>query len=173
MSNKIALGCDSAGFERKEEIKDYLIHEKNYEVVFDPFSTFELSKGDFTELADDMCETIQKDICRLGIYVCGTGIGFSCQANTHWGIRAVPVTNPYSAKRARLSNNVQILCLGARVTDLEYTKMIIDSWLDEPFDFENARKSSLNTLKKAEISDDKLLRKPDFVAWNMGFKPDK
>lgn len=173
MSTKIALGCDSVGFERKEEIKKYLIQEKNCEIVFDPFATYELSKGSFTELADNMCETIQKDICRLGIYVCGTGIGYTCQANAHWGIRAVPVTNPYSAKRARLSNNVQIIGLGSRVTDLEYTKMIIDAWLDQPFDFENARKSSLETLKKAEISDNKLLQKPEFVAWNMGFRPDK
>ena len=31
-----------------------------------------------------MSVLIQKDVCRLGIYICGTGIGFTCQANKHW-----------------------------------------------------------------------------------------
>lgn len=170
---KIALACDKVGFKRKEEIKNYLKNEKNMDVVFDPCLSDEISERyDYTILADEICTKIQKDQFRLAIYVCGTGIGFTCQANQYWGIRATAVTNPYSAKRARLSNNVQIIGLGARITDLEYTKMIIDAWLDNPFDFDTARESSIDTLRKAELMDTKLLKKPDYIKWNMGFKKD-
>ena len=119
-----------------------------------------------------MSVLIQKDVCRLGIYICGTGIGFTCQANKHWGIRATAVTNPYSAKRARLSNNVQIIGLGLRVNGLEYMKQIIDAWYDEPFEFSTARENSKNNLLEAEKNDNLLLKKPDHVAWNMGLRPD-
>lgn len=172
MKTKIAIACDDIGFERKEAIKRYLEEEKQAEVVFDPVKTPQDGVNTFASLADEMAELIQKDACRLGIYICGTGIGFTCQANKHWGIRAVAVTNPYSAKRARLSNNAQIIGLGCRVNDLEYTKMIVDAWYDNAFDFASARENSKKNLLEAERSDNALLTRPSFVAWNMGFKPD-
>ena len=115
MTTKIALACDDVGFERKEEIQQYLISRKDAEIIYDPVKTPEDGKNTFARLADEMCELIQRDVCRLGVYICGTGIGFTCQANKHWGIRAVMVSNPYTAQRARLSNNAQIIGMGARV----------------------------------------------------------
>lgn len=173
MKIKVAIACDDLGLERKEELKKYLIEEKNAEIVYDPVKTKEDGINTFAKLADEMSMLIQKDVCRLGIYICGTGIGFTCQANKHWGIRAVPVTDPYSAKRARLSNNAQIIGLGCRVNGLEYTKMIVDAWYDEGFNFENARENSKKNLLEAEKDDNRLLKKPEHVTWNMGFKPDK
>lgn len=166
---KIAIACDNIGFERKQQIKEYLQDEKNYEVIWDPVKTSKDGENTYAQLADKMAEIIQKDKCRLGIYVCGTGIGFTMQANKHWGIRATAVTNPYSAKRARLSNNVQIIGLGARVNGFPYMKMIIDAFLDEPFDFKNSRKNSRENLLEAKKDDDQNLKKPSYVAWNMGF----
>ena len=172
MKTKIAIACDDLGFETKEVLKHYLINEKNADVVYDPVKVPEDGINTFAKLADEMSVLIQKDVCRLGIYICGTGIGFTCQANKHWGIRSTAVTNPYSAKRARLSNNVQIIGLGLRVNGLEYMKQIVDAWYDEPFDFSTARENSKNNLLEAEKNDNLLLKKPDYVAWNMGFKPD-
>lgn len=172
MKTKIAIACDDVGFERKEEIKKYLLEEKNAEIVYDPVKQKEDGVNNFAILADEMAGIIQRDECRLGIYICGTGIGFTCQINKHWGIRAVAVTNPYSAKRARLSNNAQVIGLGCRVNDLEYTKMIIDSWYDNSFDFLTARENSKKNLLEAERSDNSLLAKPENVRWNMGFRPD-
>ena len=160
MKTKIAIACDDLGFETKEAIKKYLIEEKNADVVYDPVQVPEDGVNTFAKLADEMSVLIQKDVCRLGIYICGTGIGFTCQANKHWGIRATAVTNPYSAKRARLSNNVQIIGLGLRVNGLEYMKQIIDAWYDEPFEFSTARENSKNNLLEAEKNDNLLLKKP-------------
>ena len=166
---KIALACDDIGFERKEAIKKYLEEEKNYRVVWDPVKKPEDGKKTFAKLWDKIAEVIKKNECRLGVYICGTGIGFTMQANKHWGIRATAVTNPYSAKRARLSNNVQIIGLGARVNGLPYMEMVLDAFLDEPFDFKNSRPNSRANLLEAKKDDDRNLKKPDYVAWNMGF----
>lgn len=172
MATKIAIASDELGFEQKEAIKHYLKDVKQYEIVYDPVKVKQDGINTFAKLADEMSILIQKDVCRLGIYICGTGIGFTCQANKHWGIRAVAVTNPYSAKRARLSNNAQIIGLGCRINGLEYTKMIIDAWLDEEFNFATARENSKRNLLEAEKNDNALLIKPDYVAWNMGFRPE-
>lgn len=173
MATKIAIACDDIGFERKEELKKYLVEQKDAQIVFDPVKVPEDGRNTFARLADQMAELIQKDVCRLGIYVCGTGIGFTCQANKHWGIRAVMVSNPYTAQRARLSNNAQIIGLGARVLGLPYVEQVLDAWYDNPFDFATARENSKKNLLEAKADDDRLLPKPDFVAWNMGFEPDE
>ncbi|AND80046.1 RpiB/LacA/LacB family sugar-phosphate isomerase [Streptococcus pantholopis] len=172
MKTKIAIACDDLGFETKEALRTYLIEEKNAEIVYDPVKKPEEGVNTFAVLADEMAEVIQRDKCRLGIYICGTGIGFTCQINKHWGIRAAAVTNPYSAKRARLSNNVQVIGLGCRVNGFEYIKQIVDAWYDEPFNFETARENSKKNLLEAEDDDNRLLKKPSYVAWNMGFRPE-
>lgn len=173
MATKLAIACDDIGFERKEEIKQWLIKEKGAEIVWDPVTNAELGVNTFAKLADEMCELIQKDVCRLGIYICGTGIGFTCQANKHWGIRAVQVSDPYSAQRARLSNNAQIVGVGMRVNGLPAMQMVLSAWLDNAFDFATARENSKKNLLEAKASDDRNLVKPDYVAWNMGFEPDE
>lgn len=173
MPTKIAIACDDIGFECKEVIKRYLVEQKDAEIVYDPVTTPELGKNTFATLADEMSELIQRDVCRLGIYICGTGIGFTCQANKHWGIRAVAVSNAYAAQRARLSNNAQIIGLGMRVLGIPAMEAVIDAWYDNPFDFSTARENSKKNLLEAKASDDRNLVKPDYVAWNMGFEPDE
>ena len=170
--NKIALGCDNVGFDLKEQIKKYLIEEKNYEVVIDPVQKQEEGYLAGIRVAEEMCVGIQKDVCRLGLYICGTGLGFSTMANKYWGIRAAHASDCYTAQRARQSLNAQILCIGSRVLPFEYAKMVIDAFLDKPFDF--ARQSSVENLQMFKEHDEKILgrEKPDYVAWSMGYYED-
>lgn len=94
MKTKIAIACDDVGFDRKEEIKKYLEEEKNADVVYDPVKRKEDGFNNFARLADEMAGVIQRDECRLGIYICGTGIGFTCQINKHWGSVQSPSPTP-------------------------------------------------------------------------------
>lgn len=172
MKKKLGIACDDVGFEIKNQLIDYLINEKEVDIVYDPVKKAEDGINTFAILADEMSTKIQKDEFRHGIYICGTGIGFTLQANKHWGIRATAVSNPYTAKRAALSNNCQIIGLGMRVMGLEYMKLVVDSWLEEDFNFETARENSKRNLLEAKRNDDKLLVKPDYIAWHMGFEAD-
>lgn len=66
MKTKIAIASDDVGFARKEEIKKYLIEEKNMEIVYDPVICKEQGVNNFARLADEMAGIIQRDECRLG-----------------------------------------------------------------------------------------------------------
>ncbi len=167
---KIALGCDHVGFDAKEEIKKYLIEEKNAEIVIDPVKTREEGNRTFLETAEIMCKGIQHDECRLGFFICGTGLGFMTVANTYWGIRAAHASETYTAERARKSLNAQILCMGARVMALEYMKKVVDAFLDGEFDWK--RESSVANLKLMEKAQLQRAAKPADIAWSMGFYPD-
>ncbi len=70
----------------------------------------------------------------LHILVCGTGIGMAIVANKVPGVRAAVCHDPYSAERARKSNNAQVMTLGARVIGPELAKSITDIWLASEFE---------------------------------------
>ncbi|VEC04930.1 Ribose-5-phosphate isomerase B (plasmid) [Klebsiella pneumoniae] len=101
MKTKIAIASDDVGFERKEEIKKYLVEEKGAQVVYDPVKCKEDGVNNFARLADEMAGVIQRDECRLGIYICGTGIGFTCQVNKHWGYPGCCRNEPVFSKTSK------------------------------------------------------------------------
>lgn len=164
---KIALGCDYVGFELKEILKEYLVKEKNAEIVLDPIKTEKDGHGSPAETTRLICEAIQRDECRLALLICGTGIGFCHMANTFWGIRAANVSECYSAERARKSADAQILCLGARVLAPEAAKKVLDAWYDEPFDW--GRTSSVINKKYFQQIEEENVRKQDVINWGMGY----
>lgn len=169
---KMAFGCDHIGFELKEQLKDYLVNERNVEAVIDPIKTAKEGELACIRVAEEMCVGIQKDICRLGLFVCGTGLGFNTMANKYWGIRAAHASDCYTAQRARLSLNAHILCIGCRVLSFEYAKMIVDSFLEKPFDF--SRTSSVENLQMFKRHEEEIMhmKKPDYVKWSMGYELD-
>lgn len=63
------------------------------------------------------------------VLVCGTGIGMCIAANKVPGIRAALAHDPYSAQRAVLSNDAQVLTLGSRIIGPAVAKTIVDVWL--------------------------------------------
>lgn len=73
MKTKIAIASDDVGFARKEEIK--IPHRReNMEIVYDPVTCKEQGVNNFARLADEMAGIIQRDECRLGIYICGLAL---------------------------------------------------------------------------------------------------
>jgi len=71
---------------------------------------------------------------RLGILVCGTGIGMSIMANRYAGVRAALCTSAYTARMARAHNDANVLCLGERVTGPGEAEDILRAFLDTPFE---------------------------------------
>jgi ribose 5-phosphate isomerase B len=67
------------------------------------------------------------------ILVCGTGIGMAIAANKVPGVRAAQAHDPYSAERARRSNDAQVLTLGARVVGPELAASLVRTWLRAEF----------------------------------------
>ena len=75
-----------------------------------------------------------KKEARLGILVCGIGIGMSLAANKVKGIRAAAFSETFSAKYTRLHNDANILCLGGRVIGAGVALEMTDLFLDTEFE---------------------------------------
>ena len=127
----IAIGCDHAAYEFKEEIKRFL-DEKG--VAYKDFGTHSLDRVDYPTYGEKVAKAVASGECSKGLIFCGTGVGISIAANKVRGIRAVVCSEPYSAKLSRQHNDTNILSLGARVVGIELAKMIIEVWLETPFE---------------------------------------
>lgn len=66
--------------------------------------------------------------------ICGTGLGVAISANKVKGIRAVTAHDSFSVERSVLSNDAQVLCLGARVIGVELARRLAKEWLGYTFD---------------------------------------
>lgn len=128
---KIAIGCDHGGLEHKNAIAEHLI-SRGFEVI--DSGIHEPVSVDYPDIAEKVCDDITSGRCRLGILVCGTGIGMSIAANKIKGIRAAACSEHFSAKYTRLHNDSNVLCLGGRVIGVGTAIELADLFVDTEFE---------------------------------------
>jgi len=128
---KLAIAGDSAGEGLAKVLAEHLkdrfdVHEvSRIDDGLDPF---------YANLSDRVASGVIDGTYDKAILVCGTGIGVCISANKVPGIRAALTHDTYSAERAALSNNAQIITMGARVIGSELAKSIADAFLAQTFD---------------------------------------
>jgi ribose 5-phosphate isomerase B len=127
---RIIVGADHYGLLLKGIIRDYL-RDKGYMV--DDAGVYAEDPVDYPDIGWPVAEVVSRGEYELGILVCGTGAGMAIVANKVPGIRAVCISDSYTAERARGSNDAQIVTLGSRIIEPEVAKKLIDIWLESQF----------------------------------------
>lgn len=130
--DKIAIASDHAGFPLKDQLIGYL-KEKGFNVLDLGTDNAETSV-DYPLEAEKLVHTIKEEKAPRGILVCGSGIGMCMAANRYPFIRAALVYEVNAAHLARQHNDANVLCLGARMTDFETAKKLVDEFLNTPFE---------------------------------------
>lgn len=121
---KIAMGCDPNAEAFKQEMIEY-VKSLGHEVT-----DFGSTDTIYAHVACKVSEAVASKEYDRGILFCGTGIGVMLAANKVKGAYAANVNNVYSAKRACLSNNCNIITLGSQVTGNMLAKELISAYLD-------------------------------------------
>ncbi len=127
----LAIACDHAGFEMKEEIEKFLVEEGN-EVT--DFGTNSPESMDYPDTAHPLAAAVEKGKYDFGITICGSGNGINMTANKHQGIRAALCWNPEISALARQHNNANICSLPARFITVSQAKEIIRIFLITEFE---------------------------------------
>ncbi len=120
---KIAIGCDPNAAAQKEVIKK-LLAELGYE-----YEDYGSEDPIYANVAITLAEAVASGKHDRGILMCGTGIGMSIAANKVHGAYAALCTDVYSTERSILSNNANIMCLGAFTLGIEHMKVLVKAWL--------------------------------------------
>lgn len=144
---KLAIAGDSAGEGLAKILAEHL--KDRYDVQ-------EVSRTDtgpdpfYANLADRVASGVIDGTYDKAILVCGTGIGVSISANKVPGIRAALTHDTYSAERAALSNNAQIITMGSRVIGPELAKAIADAFLAHTFDEQGRSAGNVEAIKELD-----------------------
>jgi len=134
----IGIGSDHHGFALKQRLCSYLA-ERGRQVR--DFGAFSDEPVDYPDVAAAVARAAQSGVIEQGILICGTGLGMAIAANKVPGIFAAPVTDTYTARLARESNNAQIITLGANVVGPGLACAMVEAWLTAEFrGGESARK---------------------------------
>jgi ribose 5-phosphate isomerase B len=131
MTDKIVAGSDHAGLAlRAEAVK--VARAAGLEV--EDLGPFSGESVDYPDYAKRVAEAVASGRAKLGLLVCGTGIGMSIAANKVKGVRAAHCTTELEARMARAHNDANVLCLGERVIGLGLGAAIVKAFLETPFE---------------------------------------
>ncbi len=126
----IAIACDHAAVQFKEEIKTHLDARG---IPYKDFGSDGKAAADYPDFALPAARAVRDGVCEKGILICGTGIGMSIAANKVKGIRCALCSDTFSARATREHNDANMLALGARVIGTGLALDIVDMFLDTPF----------------------------------------
>jgi len=120
---KIAVAADHAGY----PLKGILIadlkaagHEVNDLGTHDPGVP-----DDYPDFAETVCGAVRRKEVDRGIVICGSGVGVTIAANKFPGIRAGLCHDTYSAHQGVEHDDMNVLCLGARIIGQEVAREIV------------------------------------------------
>lgn len=127
----IAIGCDHAGFEYKQELVKYL-EEKGFQVK--DMGVYENKSADYPDFAHPVAYAVEKREVSSGVLICGSGNGVAITANKHQGIRAALCWIPEVARLARQHNNANVICIPSRFVGVDSAKEMVDIFLNTEFE---------------------------------------
>lgn len=126
----IHIGCDHAGFELKELVKEKLIAAG---ISVDDHGTYSLDSTDYPDYAHATASAVEAS-GSPGILICGSANGVCMTANKHAGIRAALCWTKEIAVLARSHNDANIICLPARFVSTEEAFDMVDAFIATPFE---------------------------------------
>jgi ribose 5-phosphate isomerase B len=128
---RIAIGADHGGFPLNERIIEEL-KRAGYEVI--DFGTHDNSQpDDYPDYARLVGQSVQRGEAERGIIVCGSGVGACVAANKLKGVRACLCHDTYSAHQGVEHDDINVLCLGARIVGNELALELVRAFLGARF----------------------------------------
>src|SRR5215208_5062280 len=144
---RIALSADHAGYQLKNELAAKLT-QQGHDVL--DLGTHSAAPVDYPDSAEAMASAIVEHHAERGIIVCGSGAGVSIAASKFPGIRAAVCHDTYTAHQAVEHDDMNVLCVGARVIGAALALEISEAFLAARFSGEERHQRRLNKVHDIE-----------------------
>ena len=143
----VAVACDHGGFPLKETVIE-TVSAAGCEVL--DLGTHSARSVDYPDYAEKLGRAIQAGKAERGILLCGSGIGACIAANKLRGIYAGVCHDTYSAHQGVEHDDMNVICLGARIIGPEPVKEIVHAFLQARFTAEERHLRRVNKVRKIE-----------------------
>jgi RpiB/LacA/LacB family sugar-phosphate isomerase len=144
---RIAVGADHAGFDLKQELVARLT-QQGHDVL--DAGTHSRAPVDYPDYADAVARAIRERQADRGLLVCGSGAGVSIAASKFPGIRAAVCHDTYTAHQAVEHDDMNVLCIGARVVGSALALEIVTAFLGARFSDEDRHRRRLDKVLAIE-----------------------
>jgi ribose 5-phosphate isomerase B len=145
---RIALAADHAGFPFKAQVRARL-NEQGHEVL--DLGTVSTAPVDYPDFAEAVGEALAASRAERGILICGSGVGVCVAANKIPGVRAAICHDCYSAHQGVEHDDMNVLCLGARIVGPELMREIVQAFISARFSGEDRHVRRLSKTKAIEL----------------------
>lgn len=147
MPLRVAIGADHGGFDLKNQLVARLADK--YTVIDLGAKTLE-PDDDYPDFAYAVARALTAGKAERGILVCGSGVGAAIAANKVPGIRACLCHDTYSAHQGVEHDDMNVLCLGARVIGIELASELAVAFLNARFTGEERHRRRLKEVADIE-----------------------
>jgi len=145
---RVAVGADHAGVPLNQAVIDE-VRKLGHEVV--DLGTHDASQpDDYPDYAAAVAAKVVSGECERGILVCGSGVGVTVAANKILGVRACMCHDTYSAHQGVEHDDMNVLCIGARVVGRELALEIVRAFMNARFTGEERHLRRLNKILALE-----------------------
>ncbi|MEX0885499.1 MAG: ribose 5-phosphate isomerase B [Phycisphaeraceae bacterium] len=145
---KVAVACDHGGFALKAALVE-LVRELGHEVL--DLGAHQLDPADdYPDFARYLGQAIQHGQAERGILLCGSGVGASVAANKLVGVRASVCHDCYSAHQGVEHDDMNVLCLGARIIGIELARELVRAFLAAGYSGEERHDRRLEKINALE-----------------------
>jgi len=144
---RIALSADHAGYGLKQELAAKLA-QQGHDIL--DLGTHSSAPVDYPDSAEAVAVALRDRQAERGIIVCGSGAGVSIAASKFPGIRAAVCHDTYTAHQAVEHDDMNVLCVGARVIGAALALEISEAFLEARFSGEERHQRRLNKVNAIE-----------------------
>ena len=131
MSLTLALGADHGGFTLKEELLPGL---RSLGCQVQDLGAHSLDPDDdFPDFAHPVAQMVASGQAWRGLLICGSGVGACVAATKVPGVRACVCHDTYSARQGVEHDDMNVLCLGARIVGVELARELVVAFLSARF----------------------------------------
>lgn len=128
---KIGIAADHGGFELKKIIHEFL--KKQGYKVWDFGATVQDDTDDYPDFVIPLAKAVAANEVQRGVAICGSGVGASIAANKVSGVRAALINDYFSAHQGVEDDDMNLICLGGRVTGFAAAQEFIIAFLNAEF----------------------------------------
>ena len=127
---KVAVACDHAGFPLKNIVLE-AVRAAGHEAL--DLGTHSTAPVDYPDIAEKLGQAVQSGAAWRGVLLCGSGVGACIAVNKMQGLYSAICHDTYSAHQGVEHDDMNVLCMGARIIGPELVRELVSAFLAARF----------------------------------------